>query len=318
MARILANDGISEAGKAIIENAGHEVVTEKIEQADLLSQLNNFDGIIVRSATTVRKDLIDACPNLKFIGRAGVGLDNIDVAYAKEKGKHVANTPAASSESVAELAIAHMFAAYRFLHESNRDMPAKGQTEFNALKKAYSKGKELSGKTLGIIGGGRIGIETMKRAIGLGMKVVYFDPNLNEISFLLDLHPSMTSNKVEIKLTAVSLDELLASSDIISLHVPNIGRYILAEEEFAKMKDGVVLINCARGGTVKEEAMLNALNAGKVAAVGVDVFENEPTNNITLLQHSKASLTPHIGGSTIEAQDRIGTQMADQVVEFFK
>lgn len=318
MARILANDGFSQAGKQMLINAGHEVVTDKIEQDDLMTELNAFDGIIVRSATQVRKPLIDACPNLKFIGRAGVGMDNIDVEYARSIGRHVANTPAASSASVAELAIGHMLTLSRFLHAANQDMPARGVQDFKVLKKSYSKGTELAGKTLGVIGGGRIGVETIRRAAGLGMNVKVFDPGLSEVSFSLLVSPNLLPNSVEIKLPVTALDEVLADADILSLHVPNIGRYLIGADEIAKMKDGAILINCARGGVVDENALASALESGKISSAGVDVFEKEPTTNQALLSHSATSVTPHIGGSTVEAQDRIGSEMAQQIIDYFK
>ncbi len=317
MARILANDGISDAGKQIMENAGHEVVTTTIAQNDLLTQLNDFDCIIVRSATTVRKDLIDACPNLKFIGRAGVGMDNIDVDYARSVGKEVRNTPAASSASVAELAVAHMFTVARFLQRANQEMPAQGANGFKALKKAYSKGIELKGKTLGVIGAGKIGIETMKLGVGLGMRVVATDVVEREISFELNLDFSNVETPIQVKVPFVSKQELLEMSDFVSLHIPFTGSAAIGAAEFAQMKTGSALINCARGGTVDEAALLEALNSGKLAYAGVDVFEQEPTHNMDLLNHPNVSVSPHIGGSTVEAQDRIGIEMACSVVEFF-
>lgn len=317
MAKILANDGISEEGKVLMERAGHIVITDKIEQDDLPNQLNDFDGIIVRSATKVRKDLIDASPNLKFIGRNGVGLDNIDVDYARSKGVIVENTPAASSISVAELAIAHMFSVYRFLHQSNREMPQVGNTEFKSLKKSYSKGRELYGKTLGIIGAGRIGLETLKRGIGLGMDVLVYDIEPRTLEVELPISSGLKPDPITVELKTTGLEDLLERSDIISLHVPATGGYILSDEQFDLMKEGVCLINCARGGTVDEDALLKALKDGKVAYAGLDVFENEPDPNSALLQHNRASLTPHIGGSTVEAQARIGREMAEKVISFF-
>ncbi|MBI1182888.1 3-phosphoglycerate dehydrogenase [bacterium] len=318
MARILANDGISAAGKKIMEDAGHEVVTDTIPQADLMTKLNDFEGIIVRSATTVRQELIDVCPNLRFIGRAGVGMDNIDVTYARSVGKQVSNTPAASSASVAELAIAHMFTIARFLQRSNQELPAQGAEGFKALKKAYSKGIELKGKTLGVIGAGKIGMETMKLGVGLGMRVIATDLNPREISFDLDLDSENVKTTVKATVPFVSMAELLAQADFVSLHVPFTGKPVIGSAEIEHMKTGAALINCARGGTVDEAALLDALNSGKIAYAGIDVFEKEPTDNMALLQHPNTSVSPHIGGSTVEAQDRIGTEMAQIVVDFFK
>lgn len=317
MAKVLANDGISEEGKRIIEAAGHEVSTDKIEQADLLTKLNDFDGIIVRSATQVTSEVIDASPNLKFIGRAGVGLDNIDVKYAEQKGVKVANTPAASSASVAELAMAHMYTLARFLQKSNQDMPQNGTSDFKVLKKAYSKGVELRGKTLGVIGAGRIGIETMKLGVGVGMNLLVHDLSPKEIKFKLGLSSKLVPNDVEVSLQTTDLDTVLSQSDFISLHVPSTGKYLISTAELAKMKKGAGLINCARGGVVDENALLESLNNGHLAYAGIDVFEKEPTNNEALLKHSQTSVTPHIGGSTTEAQDRIGSEMAQHVVDFF-
>lgn len=301
-----------------MEDAGHEVVTDTIAQDDLMTQLNDFDGIIVRSATKVRKELIDACPNLKFIGRAGVGMDNIDVEYARSIGRNVANTPAASSASVGELAVAHMFSLVRSLHLSNNELPEQGADGFKSLKKSYSKGRELKGKTLGVIGAGRIGRETMKLGVGLGMKVIATDVVAQEITFDLDLSSDNVSQTVTAKVPFVSKEELLAQSDIVSLHIPFTGAPALGADEMAAMKDGAVLINCARGGTVDEAALIDALNSGKLSSAGVDVFEKEPTDNLELLRHRNTSVTPHIGGSTVEAQDRIGLEMAQTVVDYFK
>jgi D-3-phosphoglycerate dehydrogenase len=308
--RILVNDGIEESGKIMLEAAGFEVDMNNIPQDQLIEKLNNYDAICVRSATKVRKDLIDASPNLKVIARGGVGLDNIDVEYAKSKGIKVINTPAASSRSVAELAVAHMMGLVRFLHTSNHDMPSKGSTEFNALKKAYAKGVELEGKTLGVIGMGRIGQETIKIGLGLSMEVIAYDPFVDSI----DLNFGNSLYKVNVKLNKTPLSELLAKSDFISLHVPGLAQPILGKAEFDQMKDGTILINCARGGVVDEDAMMEALNSGKLAAAGVDVFDNEPTPRKDILEHPKTSVTPHIGASTIEAQEKVGSELASQLI----
>ncbi len=308
--KILVNDGIEPIGKQLLEAAGFTVDTHKIEQADLPSRLNEYDAICVRSATKVRKDLIDACPNLKAIGRGGVGLDNIDVEYAKSKGIAVINTPAASSRSVGELAMAHMLSLSRFLYQSNREMPQNGDTQFNDLKKAYAKGIELEGKTMGIVGFGRIGQETAKCALGMGMDVLAVDPYVSEVT--LAIGPSALGFEVDI--TTVNMEDMLADADYISLHIPSVGKPILGAEEFAKMKDGVIIINCSRGGTIDEDALLEALNSGKVAAAGLDVFDNEPTPRKDILSHPRISLTPHIGASTEEAQNKIGQELAEKMI----
>lgn len=308
--RILVNDGIEPVGKKMLEEAGFEVDMNKIDQADLINKLNAYDAICVRSATKVRKELIDACPNLKAIGRGGVGLDNIDVEYAKSKGIEVINTPAASSRSVAELAMAHCLTIARFVHLSNRQMPVDGDTRFNELKKAYSKGVELEGKVMGITGLGRIGQELARLALGMGMKVLAVDPYVSEVTVKV----GHESYGLEARIVSVSMDEMLKEADFISLHVPSVGKAVLGRDEFAKMKDGVFVINASRGGTIDEDALLDALNSGKVAAAGLDVFENEPTPRKELLTHPRISLTPHIGASTEEAQNKIGAELAEKMI----
>ncbi|MGB4399093.1 MAG: D-2-hydroxyacid dehydrogenase [Daejeonella sp.] len=315
MFRILANDGIDPIGKELLEKAGFQVDTEHIPQAELAEGLKQYDGITVRSATKLRKDLIDACPNIKLIGRGGVGMDNIDVDYAREKGIAVVNTPAASSLSVAELVFAHLFTGIRFLQDANRRMPSEGDTKFNDLKKAYAKGVELRGKKIGIIGFGRIGRETAKVALGLGMEVLAYD--LFEIPAELEIQ--LAGNiRVSCPIKALSVDQLIKEADFISLHVPFSEKPILGKEEFEKMKAGVGIVNCSRGGTIDEDALLEALNSGKVAFAGLDVFDNEPTPRQAILVHPKVSLTPHIGASTNEAQERIGTELANLIIDFFK
>jgi D-3-phosphoglycerate dehydrogenase len=300
--KILISDGIESAGEKILKDAGHEVVNQKFTPDELLQKIPEFDCIMVRSATKVTKEVIDKGNKLKVIARGGVGLDNIDVVYAKEKGIKVLNTPGASSISVAELAIAHMFAVCRFLNLSNTEM-RQGKWP----KKEYSKGLELTGKTLGIMGIGNIGKEVAKRASGLGMTVIAFDP-------------FVTSTDLNVKL--VSKDELLAKSDFISMHMPFIKTEgsAIAAAEFAKMKKGVILINCARGGVVSEKDLLVALNNGTVSAAGIDVFETEPPSEAQkeLINHPRVSVTPHIGASTEEAQLRVGVEIAEKVVEALK
>lgn len=308
--KILVNDGIEHIGKQLLEAACFEVDMNKIDQSDLINKLPEYDAICVRSATKVRKELIDACPNLKAIGRGGVGLDNIDVEYAKSKGIAVINTPAASSRSVGELAMAHMLGLSRFLHLANRQMPETGNTQFNELKKAYSKGAELEGKTLGIIGLGRIGMETARCGLGMGMNIVAYDPFVSEVT----LHVGPRALEFQTTIQTESLDKLLATADYISLHIPSVGKAILGKEEFEKMKTGVFVINCSRGGTIDEDALIHALNSGKVAAAGLDVFDNEPTPRMDILSHPHISLTPHIGASTEEAQNKIGEELAQKMI----
>lgn len=316
MTKVLANDGIAEEGKRILEDAGYEVVTDKIEQDKLAEGLKDFSGIIVRSATKVTEDIIDANPHLKVIGRAGVGVDNIAVKHAESKGIKVVNTPAAASLSVAELAFAHMAGGVRFLQQSNREMAKEGKDKFKDLKKAYSKGIELRGKTLGLIGIGRIGQETAKIALGAGMNVVISDPMYDEIT--LEMDHLQVDPKPSFKVKTISNDELFKQADFISLHVPAMDKPLINKDAFGKMKDGVGIINCARGGVIDEEALLEALDSGKVGFAGLDVFENEPTPNEKLLNHPKISVTPHIGASSVEAQKRVGVEIAEKVAEGLK
>jgi D-3-phosphoglycerate dehydrogenase len=313
--KILANDGIAPIGKKQLEAAGFEVITETVHQADLAKAINdnNYVAVLVRSATTVRKEVIDACPNLKLIGRGGVGMDNIDVAYAREKGLHVINTPAASSQSVAEQVMAHLFGLARGLYDSNRQMPNGGNTDFKTLKKKYGKGIELRGKTLGVLGIGRIGQATAKYALGCGMNVIAFDPFIDKVT--IDVQVANQTVNVEVK--TISKDELLAQADFITLHIPAQadGKPVISNDEFAKMKDGVMIANAARGGVIDEDALIANLNSGKVAAAALDVFVNEPTPREDLMKHPKLSLTPHTGAATLEAQDRIGEELASQIKE---
>lgn len=316
MIRILINDGIDAGGKKQLEDAGFDVVTTKVPQDQLKAELPAYDVILVRSATTVRQDLIDACPRLKVIGRGGVGLDNIDVEYAESKGIQVINTPAASSQSVAELVFAHLFGLARGLHDSNRKMPVSGDTEFNTLKKSYAKGFQLRGRTMGILGIGRIGQETARIALGLGMNVLATDLFIKAAALEMEIPGAGT---VSVAIPIVSMDEMLAKSDVISLHVPfSGGKAPIGAEEIYKMKDGVVIINAARGGAIDEDVLLEALDSGKVAFAGLDVFDNEPTPRRDLLEHPNVSLSPHIGASTGEAQLNIGKELADKLIAIFK
>ncbi len=317
MIKILVNDGIHPDGKLLLEEAEYEVVTDKVAQEDLVNQLPQYDAIIVRSATKVRKNLIDACPNLKLIARGGVGLDNIDVEYAVSKGIKVINTPAASSRAVAELAFGHMFTLARLLHSSNRAMPERGATDFKTLKSSYSKGFQLMGRTVAIIGFGRIGQEVAKIAIGMGMNVIPVDPYIQEAEIGIKPYGS-NDMRLAIRLETKSMDEALKKADFVTLHIPSVGdKPIIGAAEFEKMKKGSYLINTSRGGTVDELAMLAALESGKLAGAGLDVFDNEPTPRPEILAHPMISLTPHTGAETQEAQVNIGMELADRIIEFF-
>ena len=315
--KILANDGISANGVEELEAAGFEVSTVTVAQEQLENYINK-EGIVallVRSATKVRKDLIDACPSLKIIGRGGVGMDNIDVEYAREKGLHVINTPAASSESVAELVFAHLFSGVRFLYDSNRNMPLDGDSKFKVLKKAYAKGTELRGKTLGVIGFGRIGQATAKIGLGLGMKVIAHDPFMQKATVTV---PFFDGQSVNFNIDIESKETVLKEADFLSLHVPAQKEFVIGAAEIELMKEGAGLINAARGGVVDEVAMVEALKSGKLGFAGIDTFENEPTPAVQVLMTPNVSLTPHIGAATTQAQKRIGSELATQIISILK
>ena len=315
--KILANDGISQSGIDALQQGGFEVITTKVAQVQLEKFINEhqIDAILVRSATQVRQELIDACPSIKLIGRGGVGMDNIDVDYAKDQGLHVINTPAASSSSVAELVFAHLFGMVRFLHQSNREMPLDGDSRFKDLKKAYASGSELRGKKIGIIGFGRIGQEVAKIALGLGMEVIANDHFTESAPITIEF---FNGQRITIPIETTDLDTLLKESDFISLHVPVQDSYVIGEKEIEKMKTGVGIVNAARGGVIDEMALINAIETEKVRFAGLDVFEKEPAPEIQLLMNPELSLTPHIGAATIEAQDRIGTELATQIIALLK
>ena len=311
--KILANDGVSQSGIDVLTEAGFEVITTNVAQEQLINYINEnkITVLLVRSATTARKELIDSCPGLKIIGRGGVGMDNIDVEYAREKGLSVINTPAASSSSVAELVFAHLFGGVRFLYDSNRNMPLEGESNFKGLKKAYAKGIELSDKTLGIIGFGRIGQEVAKIGLGVGMNVIATDKYMDAAEIEVSLFNG-ASLKVSIETT--TMEHVLEQSDFISLHVPAQKDYVIGKKELGMMKDGSVIINAARGGVVDEVALIDALESNKLAFACLDTFENEPKPEVKLLMHPKISLTPHIGAATLEAQDRIGVELGEQII----
>lgn len=315
MMKILANDGISKAGQEALEAAGFAVDTTKVAQEQLAEHIvqNKVAALLVRSATKVRKDLIDATAGtLKFVGRGGVGMDNIDVEYAREKGIIVQNTPAASTRSVAEMVFAHLFGMVRFLHDANQKMPLEGDTQFKVLKKNYGAGTELKGKTIGIIGLGRIGREVASMAYGLGMTVKAVDPYVDSAKITL---PFADGQSVQFELKPESMDAALASADFVSLHIAGAGKSIIGKAEIEKMKDGAGIVNTSRGGVVEEAALLEALDSGKLRYAGLDVFENEPTPALKVLMSPYTSLSPHIGAATLEAQDRIGLEMAEHIIE---
>ncbi|WP_326983626.1 D-2-hydroxyacid dehydrogenase [Chryseobacterium sp. MYb264] len=313
--KVLANDGISKAGEQALKDAGIEVLDNRVAQDHVINFINenNVDVLLVRSATKVKQNLIDACPGLKIIGRGGIGMDNIDVEYAIDKGKYVINTPTASSKSVAELVFGHFFSLARFLHESNRLMPLEGETHFNAMKKSFSNAYELSGKTLGVIGFGSIGQEVIKIGISLGMKVKVLTRKPRTEVLTLSFFDGQSLN---FEITSTNdTDAFLKDVDFISINTPETNEYVIDTPQFEKMKDGVYLVNTARGGVMNEVALIDFIESGKVAGAALDVFENEPNPELPLLMNPALSLSPHIGGNTVDAQDKIGVELAEQIIK---
>ena len=315
--KVLANDGISANAVDILDKNGFDVYLDKIDQNNLVDFINleRISVLLVRSATQVRKNLIDDCSSLKIIGRGGVGMDNIDVEYARSKGILVINTPAASSNSVAELVFAHLFSGSRFLFDSNRNMPLEGEKNFKVLKKNYSKGMELKNKNLGIIGIGKIGREVARIGFALGMNILGFDKFIKEKSIKVELNKKSGYN---FKMNLVSFDEILEKSDFITLHVPAQKKFLIGKKEFAKMKQGSSIINASRGGIIDERELIRNLDNGKIKFAGLDTFENEPKPSVSILMHPKISLTPHIGAATSEAQERIGEELARQICDYYR
>ena len=314
--KILANDGIADSATKILEKNGHDLIKTNVAQDHLAKYINdkNIDVLLVRSATKAKKDLIDACPNLKMIGRGGVGMDNIDVEYARSKSIEVFNTPGASSNSVAELVFAHLGGLLRFLHESNRQMPLEGESRFKDLKKSYAKGMELRGKKIGIIGFGRIGKAVARIAYSLGMKVQVHDPFMKNPDFSIEFSDGQ---KINTAAKSLKLNEILKTSDIITLHIGGT-KEIIGEKDIALMKPGSFLVNTSRGGVINEEALDLALENKHLAGAALDVFNNEPQPAIKLLMNPKLSMTPHIGAATVEAQERIGLELANHIITLSK
>ncbi len=312
--KVLANDGISDAGKKVLEENGIELVDAKVSQEQLPNFINEnqVEVLLVRSATKVRKDIIDGCPSLKIIGRGGVGMDNIDVEYAIEKGLYVINTPNASSRSVAEMVFAHFFSLARFLHESNRLMPLEGDTHFSAMKKSFGKAVELEGKNLGVIGFGGIGKEVIKMGISLGMKVKVLTrkPKTETISLSF-----FDGQQLDFEITSTNnWDAFLEGTEFLSINTPKTDGYVLDKPQFEKMKDGIFIVNTARGGVLNEVSLLEFIESGKIAGAALDVFENEPTPELPLLMNPNLSLSPHLGGNTLDAQEKIGIELANQII----
>lgn len=315
--KILINDGLAPIAIEKLKANKHEVYNVKVAQSQLSNYINknNIEAIIIRGATKINSQIIDACPSLKIIARAGNGLDNIDFVYAKTRGLHVINSPNQSTESVAELVIAHALSCLRFLKNTNRDMPLEGDQKFAEIKKSASSGRELKGKTIGIIGFGKIGQTLAQKATALGMNVLAYDPQVNEAKITLEF---FDKQKIDFKIQTTDLDFLLTNSDIVTLHTPKLEKPILTAEKLQKMKKSAGVINTARGGVIDEVALINALQNNDLSFAALDVFDNEPHPEIHILMQDKISLSPHIGGSTIEAQERIGLNIAQQIINFDK
>lgn len=316
MVNILINDGLCPEGEAILRKAGFHIHNQKIEQTELISEINHrqIDALIVRSATAVTREVIDACPTLKLLGRAGLGMSNIDMEYASQKGIAIVNTPDSSAPALAEMVIAHLFSVSRNLFRGNRDLPA--ETEIFRMKRECAGGTELTGKTFGIIGFGRVGQEVAKRALGLGIKVLAYDPYVKEANLKLEI-PGV--HNVVANIHTLPLQDVFSASDMISLHVPipSDGKPFISRKEFSLMKQGVIIINVSKSGLIDELELISALNTGKVRAAGLDVFQNEPSPLPALLTHPRISVSPHIGAETQEAQTRIGIELAEYIVRFF-
>lgn len=311
---VLANDGISKKGEAALKEAGIKLFVQHIPAdslADFINE-NKVDVLLVRSATQVPAELIDATPGLKIIGRGGVGMDNIAADYAKLKGIKVINTPLASAKSVAELVFAHFFSLARYLHDANRMMPLEGEHEFNTLKKSYSNATELAGKTLGVIGMGSIGMEVIKIGIALGMKIIAYNRTPKNQKVTLTF---FDGQEVNFNIQSTDFETVLKEADFLSVNIAKPDQYILDTPQFEMMKESVYIVNAARGGVLNEVALLDFIDAEEIAGAALDVFEREPNPEVQILMHPSLSLSPHIGGNTVEAQERIGLELAEQLIK---
>ncbi|MCG8184052.1 NAD(P)-dependent oxidoreductase [Tenacibaculum piscium] len=312
--KILANDGISKSGKNTLENAGFEVITTKVAQEQLQNFINDeaINAIIIKNNIQIHSELIDNCPSLKLIANASTNNDNIDVIYAQECGVEVVNINDASANAIAELVFAHLLGMVRFLHQANREMPLEGDMNFNSLKKHFSEGTELRGKTLGIIGMNIDGQQVAKIALGLGMKVIGFDVEFNDtITIPVEFY---NGQMIDIEIEMTNSDELLKDADFITLHLSSEENHVIGAKEFEKMKNGVGFINVAQSGLVDEIALVNAIESRKVKYAGLDTFENQPTPEIQLLMNPELSLSPNIAALTQESQHKISTELADKII----
>jgi D-3-phosphoglycerate dehydrogenase len=298
--KVIITDKMAEEALDVLKKAGHDITYEEMDHVTLLNTIAEYDGLMVRGRTKVVKEIIQkgASGNLKVIGRAGIGVDNVDLATASTEKIKVVNAPTGATSSVAELAIAHMLTLSRHLTRADTTM------KNGKWAKKQLKGYELTGKTLGLIGTGNIGALTGKLAQSFGMRVIGYDPFISK-----DNMKKQGIDKIE------KLETLMAQADYISLHLPHIPQthYIVNEYMLAKMKPSAYLINCARGGTVDEKALYNALKNNKIAGAGLDVYETEPPTDNPLLALNNVILTPHIGANTYEGQVRAGTVCAEQI-----
>ncbi|CAM4070752.1 NAD(P)-dependent oxidoreductase [Flavobacterium antarcticum] len=316
--KVLANDGISANGIQLLEQNGFEVITTKVAQEQVAAYINKneIDVLFVRTATKISTELLDDCPSLKVIGIAEEAIDNKIIDYAKSKGKTIVNASDSSAVAMAELVFAHLFSGARFLHDANRNMPLEGDSNFNSLKKAYSSGIELRGKTLGIIGFTASGIEVAKIGLALGMHVIVADGSTEETEIELNFY---NGKSVIVKVEKVELNQLLRHSDFITIHLPaSEKKYLISEPEFKLMKDNVGIVNVSQGGIINEVALLKALDDNKVLFAGLDVFEEQPTPAVQVLMHPKVSLTPHIGSTTVETQQRMEIELVQKVAQLLK
>lgn len=313
--RILINDKIAENGIETLTSAGFEVLSAKVAPVQLENYINenSIDGIVVNHNTSITQELLEACPSIKLIACTSSNMDNIDIDYAYENGIHVVNATKATTIAVAELVFAHLFGMVRFLHQSNREMPLEGESRFGDLKKQFSVGQELRGKTLGIIGLGKVGTEVAKIGIGIGMRVIATPSTKQE-------NPEVTlsffdGQSITIPIATKKLEDVLKDADFISIHTPLLEDYVIGEKQLALIKDNIGIINTAKGGVIDEIALVNAIKKGKVKYAGLDVYENQPSPEIQLLMNPEISLTPNIGGITLEAQERIGDEIAKQIID---
>ncbi len=309
--KVLVNVGISANAISLLEESNFEVITTKVAQEQLENYINDehINAILISNSTEITQELIDGCPSLNLIGCSGINLNNIDVQYAKDQGLHVINTPEAVANSIAELVFAHVLGMARNLHQSNREMPLEGDSNFKDLRKLYW-GNELRGKTIGLIGMEQTAIATAKVALGMGMKVLMFDYEPKEISVEFEFFDGQTTN---FSFNSVDINELLTESDFISVHVPNKETPILSTPQFEKMKDGVGIINCTYSGLIDEIALVTSIEKEKVRYAALDVFESEPNPEIQLLMNTSLSLSPNLGTATLETQDKIGIELATQL-----